>query len=572
MKLKKIGAALIALCLVLVLLPLKVSAVDHKDIRPSSNSCGDYVTWELKGDTLTISGTGEMWDNTTVFWYVDENGEQQLYRYSGIPWRENSSSIKKIIISEGVTRIAGSAFRDCYNLSSISLPDSLTSIGDSSFTACDSLTSITIPKNVRKIESWAFCFCGNLTNVTLPDGVTDIGESAFRGTKLRSISIPDSVKTIGEYAFSNVPLKSVTLPKNLTTIEANAFSGDHNLNSITIPSNVTTIRRDAFRSCGSLANVTIPASVTSIEVSAFEGCSKLSTVNYGGTEAQWKAITIGLNNEALTKAKVIYNNSGSNTPDTPSEPTAPAESTIVVDRFTLALPGLDKNDYNLTIKEYGVSQDISPVDVENFQEFLADKGTVEEIYDIHLETADGDPYAGGMVTITLKMQLDPTRNYTVYHQGDNRALSTRRQGNTALQFRTNRFSLYAVVSTPKPASSTSSRSSGGSSMVGFTSYVITAKAGAGGSISSPGETRYDAGTNVTYTITPNAGYAVDKVIVDGKNEVALTNGTYTFRLLNQPYTIEATFKPVSGAAQPSAPAAAAPNPATGDSWFTHLFF
>lgn len=128
------------------------------------------------------------------------------------------------------------------------------------------------------------------------------------------------------------------------------------------------------------------------------------------------------------------------------------------------------------------------------------------------------------------------------------------------------------VKNPTPTRPTYS-GGGGGGMAGFTSYVITATAGPGGSISNPGESRYDAGTYVTYRITPNAGYVIDKVIVDGTKEVALTNGTYTFPLLDQPYTINATFRPVSGSAgEPSAPATAAPNPSTGDSWFAHLFF
>ncbi len=131
------------------------------------------------------------------------------------------------------------------------------------------------------------------------------------------------------------------------------------------------------------------------------------------------------------------------------------------------------------------------------------------------------------------------------------------------------FTTKSAVPTTRPTYS----GGGGGGMAGFTSYVITATAGPGGSISNPGESRYDAGTYVTYRITPDAGYVIDKVIVDGTKEVALTNGTYTFPLLDQPYTINATFRPVSGSAgEPSAPATAAPNPSTGDSWFAHLFF
>ena len=157
--------------------------------------------------------------------------------------------------------------------------------------------------------------------------------------------------------------------------------------------------------------------------------------------------------------------------------------------------------------------------------------------------------------------------FTVADSGD---------GTSTVTFYMNHFSEVVFADTayapPTPTRPTYS-GGGGGGMAGFTSYVITATAGPGGSISNPGESRYDAGTYVTYRITPDAGYVIDKVIVDGTKEVALTNGTYTFPLLDQPYTINATFRPVSGSAgEPSAPATAAPNPSTGDSWFAHLFF
>lgn len=58
------------------------------------------------------------------------------------PWYNNSSSIKSVVIKNGVT-----------------------SIGDSAFSRCSNLTNITIPNSVTSIEEFAFSYCSQLKDV-----------------------------------------------------------------------------------------------------------------------------------------------------------------------------------------------------------------------------------------------------------------------------------------------------------------------------------------------------------------------------------------------------------------------
>ncbi|HJW73708.1 MAG TPA: PKD domain-containing protein [Geothrix sp.] len=73
----------------------------------------------------------------------------------------------------------------------------------------------------------------------------------------------------------------------------------------------------------------------------------------------------------------------------------------------------------------------------------------------------------------------------------------------------------------------------------ITKYVITASAGANGTISPSGSVSVTAGASQTFTITPNAGYAVSSVTVDGLNKGALTS--YTFTNVSAAHTISASF-------------------------------
>ena len=65
---------------------------------------------------------------------------------------------------------------------------------------------------------------------------------------------------------------------------------------------VKEIAPGAFADCGQITGITIPASVTRIGRGAFAGCGSLSAVNFTGTKAQWDAMEIEEDNQALTKA------------------------------------------------------------------------------------------------------------------------------------------------------------------------------------------------------------------------------------------------------------------------------
>ncbi len=76
-----------------------------------------------------------------------------------------------------------------------------------------------------------------------------------------------------------------------------------------------------------------------------------------------------------------------------------------------------------------------------------------------------------------------------------------------------------------------------------TTYTITASAGTGGSISPSGPTIMNQGVNQTYTITPNTGYKIASVTVDGASVGAVA--TYTFSSVSANHTIAATFSAIT---------------------------
>ena len=308
---RKVMASLLVAVMLLTAAPLagiadinfsELFALKVNALLPSG-SCGTNVTYTFDADTglLTISGTGNMKD---------------YYSY-GSPFYYNSS-IKSVVIEDGVTSIGDEAFYRCDGLTSITIPDSVTSIGSDAFCYCSSLTSVTIGNSVTSIESYAFCLCSSLTSITIPNSVTSIGNYAFSDCySLTSVTIGNSVTSIGNHAFSSCySLTSITIPAGVTSIGSEAFGhcpkretitvdenntvfdSRENCNAIietssntlitgckstTIPDSVTSIGDYAFYDCESLTSITIPDSVTSIGSDAFSNCSSLTSVTIGNS-------------------------------------------------------------------------------------------------------------------------------------------------------------------------------------------------------------------------------------------------------------------------------------------------
>ena len=76
---------------------------------------------------------------------------------------------------------------------------------------------------------------------------------------------------------------------------------------MTLPDGMTFIRLGTFQFCSRLSSVTIPSSVTEIQHAAFYGCTSLTDVYYGGSQAQWAAISFSTGNEDLKNATIHYN-------------------------------------------------------------------------------------------------------------------------------------------------------------------------------------------------------------------------------------------------------------------------
>ena len=134
--------------------------------------CGDF-----KGTTIVkkievyrvikLGGVGYDFEADGIRYIVGANNTVSVIsrktKYSGdviIPEKVTYNGA-----SYTVTSIFPSAFNECSDLTSVTIPNSVTYIGDEAFLGCIGLTSVAIGSRVTNIGYHAFWFCGPLTSI-----------------------------------------------------------------------------------------------------------------------------------------------------------------------------------------------------------------------------------------------------------------------------------------------------------------------------------------------------------------------------------------------------------------------
>ena len=244
-------------------------------------------------------------------WDTDGDGELSEDEAAAVTdlgevFKENKSitSFDELRYFSQLTSIGNYAFKDCSNLTSVTIPNSVSTIGELSFHRCWALNSLDIPNSVISIGGNAFYSCVGLKSLIIPNSVTSIGASAFfMCDNLASITITSSVTSIGSYAFggtkwfNNQPdglvyagkvayLYKGTMAENTNLIldegtlgiAGDAFSGCTNLSSISLPNGLKVIGASAFWGCSNVTSIVLPSSLSTIDNTAFANCTSLTTV------------------------------------------------------------------------------------------------------------------------------------------------------------------------------------------------------------------------------------------------------------------------------------------------------
>jgi len=220
---------------------------------------------------------------------------------------QGRTSLKQVIIPEGIKEIRWNAFENCEALEQVQFPASLQKICECAFWNTG-LTSVCLPEHIRTIEDYAFYSCEKLTElelsftsnldmifdmavvdtVSLLEGVTVIDEDAFSCAEaLTQINLPSTLAMIKSYAFWEcTALESIVLPDSVASIGANAFENCYALREVKMPEGLLLLSEYAFYSCWALEELVLPAGITTIQEGAFDDCEALVLIVTEGSVAE----------------------------------------------------------------------------------------------------------------------------------------------------------------------------------------------------------------------------------------------------------------------------------------------
>ncbi len=273
------------------------SAVEEKDNEQTVSQ--PEIKGNLLGSTHIVGNSAVVFMNNTTPTVLsgNENSIKDISEEKPIDnVLQNSilGTLPKYTIVDGKI-VADQAYYKNNSLTRVLLPTGIEEIGQFAF-ARSSIKEVVIPEGVKTISYGAFYHCDNLEKVYLPNTIENVEPKAFvnslwvedfieNGTEKILVSgnvlvayrgpgteveIPEGVTVIAAEAFMNqTELRRVKLPESLLTIGEGAFEGCTNLSEIEMGAQLLQIKDRAFAGCP-FEQITLPASVSEVGLKAFD--------------------------------------------------------------------------------------------------------------------------------------------------------------------------------------------------------------------------------------------------------------------------------------------------------------
>ena len=266
-----------------------------------SGICGDSLQWSLSNDTLTISGTGTMYD----------------FDSGKAPWYSSRETIETVSIGPSVTRIGNHAFYNCSSIKDIDFGN-VSSIGFKSFANCTTLQQMELT-NVTEIDGFAFFGCSGLSLASFSKNLSSVGTSAFTKIKFfdeKGDTITSASGLAGKtFTGANSTLRiqginigtvftSGSLIYKITSLnpaEASVTGSASGTESVNVPSTttysektfkITSVADQAFYNNTTITSASL-GSVTAIGFKSFANCISLKTIDTGSAKSIGKYAFFG---------------------------------------------------------------------------------------------------------------------------------------------------------------------------------------------------------------------------------------------------------------------------------------
>lgn len=327
--------------------------------------------------------------------------------------------------------------------------------------------------------------------------VTEVHRSGFwQSQKMTKVVIPDTITVLGEGAFRKCPnLSEVVFSQNLTEIEKEAFKECESLQTVILPESIDVIGYGAFEKCKQLTTVRMPDKKIAYNAGVFVQCVNLTNIE-GIIKPPMTEIPMTMFSGCRSLTEVTIPNS-----ITRIGPFAFSQcENLIILRVAV------------TVTEEGSVSPISCMDSEAFTQCPEDRRI------IFLEADGKNPLAGDDLAAAVKAYDKVTDNHEFADDGK----------------------WY------------------GWNLPAAGPHTITATATTGGTIAPSGNVLVAEGDDQTFTITPNKGYQLKSIVVDGEavqadgesevitRDAVVTAKKYTFANVQNDHTIAVSFEKASG--------------------------
>ena len=282
----------------------------ENNIKSNLTSVSDIVS------STNIDNTNSATEPLSIQDYTYEVTEDgiTIVSYNG---KDKNVIIPERIEGQTVTIINGSAFSNCHEVISITIPSSIIYIEEMAFGSFfydnvqynkndidfettkslhkyNKIESINVDENNLSYKSMdgilfnkdgreLICFPEgkNIKDYTVPEDVVIIGKSAFNCSLIENVILPENLITIESEAFANSRvLKNINIPGTVEEIGSFAFSGCFNLQSVIISDGIMEgIREGAFEYCISLKSIILPENLGHIGGDVFYMCTSLTSIH-----------------------------------------------------------------------------------------------------------------------------------------------------------------------------------------------------------------------------------------------------------------------------------------------------
>jgi hypothetical protein len=198
---------------------------------------------------------------------------------------KNCFYLTSLTLPNTLEQVGDEFLKDCSNLTSLTLPNTLEQVGDEFLKNCSGLTSLILPNALKKVGDAFLSYCSGLTSLTLPNTLKQVGNDfLFYCNNIKSLTLSNTLEQVGnDFLFGCGNLISLTLPNTLKQAGNSFMYSCNNLTSLTLSNTLKQVGNSFMSNCKSLISLILPDTLKQVGNSFMYGCNNLTSLTLSNT-------------------------------------------------------------------------------------------------------------------------------------------------------------------------------------------------------------------------------------------------------------------------------------------------